>query len=147
MRSVLKAKGTEVPLTGRDGITISNPNLGAGGNPAKCHKDKGVLSRFGDPETLLGPRKPAVASEREITSGRLEGLKGTINGSSRTVDLGCRSVTRVARIAEGRRPFMAEIGSGSRGKVTKAWYSEGDFTTRELAQLRSRRRGNGEAAR
>lgn len=61
-----------------------------------------------------------------MTSGGWNFERGTINGSSRTVDLGCRPVKRVARIAERRRPFLAEIGCGARDKVTKDWDSEGD---------------------
>jgi len=62
----------------------------------------------------------------------LERPWGTINGSSRTVDLGRKSVTRVARIAERRRPSLGEIGYRSRDRVAKAWSSEGD-TRQKLA--------------
>lgn len=54
--------------------------------------------------------------------GWLKRSKKIISGCSRTVD----PWGRVARIAERRRPFMAEVDCGVRDRVTKARDTEGD---------------------
>ena len=125
--------------------TISDPDPGTG-NPVEC---PGGVCRNRSPDFCVlgrGPQTSAATPRGEVPPRWPERPRWTISGRSRTVDPGCRLVTRVARTAERRRPFMEEIGRRLRDRVTRARNSEGDSRQKEAAQRRSRRRGNGETA-
>jgi len=112
LRSASKEEGkTDEGSTGWENeIRTKSPNPGTG-NPGKRHeavrRDLVTPTRV----SFLGPQTSAAA-RREKAPGWLEGSWGTINGGSRTVDLGCRPATRVVRTAERCRPFLAGIGCG-----------------------------------
>jgi hypothetical protein len=88
--------------------TISNPDPWTG-NPVEC---PGGVCRNRSPDFCdlgRGPQTSAATPRGEMPPWWPGRPRWIISGRSRTVDLGYRLVTRVARTAERRRPFMEEM--------------------------------------